>query len=147
MPFFYVVFLLSSPASCPTLSLFRIKWLNFYPSFNLPFILPFPVLLTVVITSVCQSKMSLSRVSPFLLRPESFLSCRNLHVKIQQIIFIYRIILPQITLLKQLTFQVFSLLSMVGFGMLIAFLSMMHSVGTFPNCNSFPNALCKSKVR
>lgn len=80
LPFFCVLFLPSSPASCPILPLFRSRWLNFYLSFNLTCILPLPVLLTVVITSVQQSKMSLSRVSPFLFGVESFLSCRNLHV-------------------------------------------------------------------
>lgn len=39
--------------------------------------------------------------------------------------------MSQIILLIELTFQVFSLLSMVGFEMLIAFLNMMHSVNTF----------------
>lgn len=75
--------------------------------------------------------MSLSRVSPFLFGAESFLSCRNLHVYTTNVFFIFRVILSQIILLIELTFQVFSLLSMVGFEMLIAFLNMMHSVNTF----------------
>lgn len=65
LPFFYVLFLPSSPASHPTLPLCRSRWLHFYPSLNLPFILLFLVHLTMVITSVWQSEMSFIKGQPF----------------------------------------------------------------------------------
>lgn len=128
---FFVSFLPSSPAFHPTLPLFQSRWLNFYSSFSLTFfLLLFSVLFAVLVTWVWQSKMSWSGVNPFLFGAESYLSCRNLHVYIQEMYFYLQDDIVSNNFINRINFSgIFSF--KCDFKMLNAFLYMMHSMATF----------------